>query len=185
MDNNNQTPHKRRVRYKGTHPRAFHEKYKEANDIFKLALLLFGIIGATGSLCLFFGADLIATHFIGNSGVAGVMRALSPAVFFVAVSAVIRGYFNGMYNMKATSNSQMLEQFFKSAFTIILVLFIRFLATANPSGIASILGLSEANVTEVMAVGANFASTLAAMCSFMYLFAFYNKRKKDQERKRY
>lgn len=33
MDNNNITPetvHKRRVRYKGTHPRAFHEKYKEA-----------------------------------------------------------------------------------------------------------------------------------------------------------
>lgn len=28
---NNQTVHKRRVRYKGTHPRAFHEKYKEAN----------------------------------------------------------------------------------------------------------------------------------------------------------
>ncbi|MBP3338260.1 MAG: 16S rRNA (cytosine(1402)-N(4))-methyltransferase RsmH [Lachnospiraceae bacterium] len=28
---NNQTPHKRRVRYKGTHPRSFHEKYKEAN----------------------------------------------------------------------------------------------------------------------------------------------------------
>lgn len=27
----NQTPHKRRVRYKGTHPRHFHEKYKEAN----------------------------------------------------------------------------------------------------------------------------------------------------------
>ena len=27
----NDTPHKRRVRYKGTHPRAFHEKYKEAN----------------------------------------------------------------------------------------------------------------------------------------------------------
>ena len=34
-ENNNiqttDTPHKRRVRYKGTHPRAFHEKYKEAN----------------------------------------------------------------------------------------------------------------------------------------------------------
>jgi len=26
-----ETPHKRRVRYRGTHPRAFHEKYKEAN----------------------------------------------------------------------------------------------------------------------------------------------------------
>lgn len=28
---NTEIPHKRRVRYKGTHPRAFHEKYKEAN----------------------------------------------------------------------------------------------------------------------------------------------------------
>lgn len=107
------------------------------------------------------------------------MRALSPAIFFVAISAVIRGYFNGMYNMKATSNSQMLEQFFKSAFTILLVLFIRFLATTNPSGIANLLGISESNVTEAMAVGANFASTLAAMCGFAYLFVFYNKRKKE------
>lgn len=30
QENINETPHKRRVRYKGTHPRAFHEKYKEA-----------------------------------------------------------------------------------------------------------------------------------------------------------
>ena len=29
--NTTDTPHKRRVRYKGTHPRHFHEKYKEAN----------------------------------------------------------------------------------------------------------------------------------------------------------
>lgn len=107
------------------------------------------------------------------------MRALSPAIFFVAVSAVIRGYFNGMYNMKATSNSQMLEQFFKSSFTIILVLFIRFLATANPTGIAKFLNISEANATEAMAIGANFASTLAAVCSFTYLFIFYNRRKKE------
>lgn len=32
MENQNQNqPHKRRVRYKGTHPRSFHEKYKEHN----------------------------------------------------------------------------------------------------------------------------------------------------------
>ena len=29
MENQEQTTHKRRVRYKGTHPRNFHEKYKE------------------------------------------------------------------------------------------------------------------------------------------------------------
>ena len=28
----NQTPHKRRVRYSGTHPRSYKEKYKELNS---------------------------------------------------------------------------------------------------------------------------------------------------------
>lgn len=154
-------------------------KNKEAHDVFKVALLLFGVIGGIGTLALFFGAEFIATYFIGNPSVAGVMKALSPAVFFVAVSAVIRGYFNGMYNMKATSNSQILEQFFKSSFTIMLVLLIRFLATTNPANIANIFNLSEANVTEAMAVFANLASTLAAFCSFIYLYIFYNKRKKE------
>ena len=154
-------------------------KNKEAHDIFKVALLLFGMIGAVVTMALFFGADFIAAKFIGNISAAGVMKALAPAIFFVSVSAVIRGYFNGMYNMKATSNSQMLEQFFKSSFTIILVLLVRFLATTNPANIAQMLGISEANVTEAMAIVANFASTLAALCSFTYLFAFYNKRKKN------
>lgn len=154
-------------------------KNKEAHDIFKVALMLFGAIGLTGALFLFFGAELIATKWIGNPAVTGVMKALSPAIFFVAIAAVIRGYFNGMYNMKATSNSQILEQFFKSAFTIILVLLIRFLASTNPNVISRMLNVSEANVTEGMAVAANFASTLAAFCSFIYLFKFYNKRKKE------
>ena len=29
MENQNQTPHKRRVRYKGKYPKKFEEKYKE------------------------------------------------------------------------------------------------------------------------------------------------------------
>lgn len=153
-------------------------KNKEAHDIFKVALMLFGVIGFTGTLFLFFGAEIIATKWIGNPAVTGVMKALAPAIFFVAISAVVRGYFNGMYNMKATSNSQVLEQFFKSSFTIILVLLVRFLASTNPTTISRLLNISEANVTEAMAVAANFASTLAALCSLTYLFVFYNKRKK-------
>ena len=31
MENEHTQPHKRRVRYKGTHPRKFEEKYKELN----------------------------------------------------------------------------------------------------------------------------------------------------------
>ena len=79
-------------------------KNREAHDIFKAALILFGIIGLVGSSILFFGARAIADK-MGNSDVEGIMVALSPAIFFVAISAVVRGYFNGMYNMKVSSHS--------------------------------------------------------------------------------
>ena len=147
-------------------------KNREAHDIFKAALILFGIIGLVGSSILFFGARAIADK-MGNSDVEGIMVALSPAIFFVAISAVVRGYFNGMYNMKVSSHSQIIEQFFKSAFTILLVVVVYYLTIANPSAIAQRFQWSEENVTVVMATVANAASTIAAAIGLFYLFIYY------------
>lgn len=153
-------------------------KNREAHDIFKTALILFGIIGFIGSAILFCGAEFIALK-IGNPDVKGIMVALSPAVFFVAVSAVIRGYFNGMYNMKVSSRSQMLEQLFKSVLTIGLVVLVYFLAVVNPSTISKMFNLSVDNVTVSMAVAANAASTIAATLCCGYLLIYYQKVKKE------
>lgn len=153
-------------------------KNKEAHDIFKTALILFGFIGFTGSMFLFCGAEFIALK-IGNIAVKGIMQALAPAIFFVAVSAVIRGYFNGMYNMKVTSRSQMLEQLFKSVLTILLVVVVYSLAVVNPNKISEIFNLSIENVTEKMAIVANAASTIAAMLCTGYLLLYYQKVKKE------
>lgn len=154
-------------------------KHREAHDIFKTALLLFGIIGLIGSSILFFGARYIATSLIGNPDVEGIMVALAPAVFFVAVSAVIRGYFNGMYNMKVSSNSQMLEQLFKSILTIGLVVAVYFLAVVNPTDLAKSLGLSVDTVTVAMATAANVASTIATVICCGYLLIYYQRSKKE------
>ena len=154
-------------------------KHREAHDIFKTALLLFGIIGLIGSSILFFGARYIATSLIGNPDVEGIMVALAPAVFFVAVSAVIRGYFNGMYNMKVSSNSQMLEQLFKSILTIGLVVAVYFLAVVNPTDLAKSLGLSVDTVTVAMATAANAASTIATVICCGYLLIYYQRSKKE------
>lgn len=153
-------------------------KNREAHDIFKAALILFGIIGLVGSSILFFGARAIADK-MGNSDVEGIMVALSPAIFFVAISAVVRGYFNGMYNMKVSSHSQIIEQFFKSAFTILLVVVVYYLTIANPSAIAQRFQWSEENVTVVMATVANAASTIAAAIGLFYLFIYYQRTKKE------
>lgn len=154
-------------------------KQREAHEIFKTALLLFGIIGFIGSSILFFGARYIATSMIGNPDVEGIMVALAPAVFFVAISAVIRGYFNGMYNMKVASNSQMLEQLFKSILTIGLVVAVYFLAVVNPTDLSKTLGLSTETVTVAMATAANAASTIAAAICCGYLLTYYQRSKKE------
>ncbi len=153
-------------------------KHREAHEIFKTALILFGIVGFIGTCILFFGAGGIAAA-IGNPDVEIIMVVLSPAVFFVAVAAVIKGYFNGMYNMKVSSNSQMLEQVFKSSLTILFVVLVYLIAIVNPGVIAEKLNISESNVTVVMAAVANGASTVATAISCGYLFLYYQRVKRE------
>lgn len=154
-------------------------KNKEAHHIFKIAFALFAIIGLIGTSILYLGAEVIASQWIGNPAVEGVLKALAPSIVFVAISAVIRGYFNGMYNMKATSNSQMLEQLFKSVLTIVFVLGVYQIFSVQPSNWATMFNITEDTVTEIMACVANLASTVAAAIGFVYLYVFYSRRKKE------
>ena len=135
--------------------------YKGAHRIFRVAFGLFACIGAVGSLMLFFGARFIAYTIIDNPGAEYVIVCLSPSVFFVCISAVIRGYFNGMQNMEATGRSQVFEQVFNCVLTITIVYML--------------IGTN----TVIMAAGSSIATTLATMISFIYLTTFYKRRKKE------
>ena len=133
--------------------------YAGAYRIFKTAFLLFAVIGAVFSLLLFAGADFIAQYIYKIDGVQYTMRALAPSIFFVCVSSVIRGFFVGMSNMKATSTSQVLEQLFKCTLTILFV----------------VLAIGQS--PEIMAAMANLATSAACVLSFIYLCIFYNKHR--------
>ncbi|MCI8979405.1 MAG: polysaccharide biosynthesis protein [Clostridia bacterium] len=145
--------------------------YKGAHKIFKTALLLFSVIGAVSSMILFFGAEFFANAIHYPRSVY-VMQALAPSLLFVCVSSVIRGYFTGMKNMKATSYSQVLEQIFKCTLTIVFVY-------------ATSLLISDTNAdkTPLMAAWANFATSTATIISMLYLIYFYYKRKSELEEK--
>ena len=133
--------------------------YKGADRIFKTAFLLFAAIGLVCSAILYFGADFYAVSIINMPGAEYSIRALAPSIFFVCVSSVVRGYFQGMNNMDATSRSQVLEQIFKCSLTIIFV-------------VAAI-----GQTPEIMAAWANAASSAATLLSFGYLAVFYKKRR--------
>lgn len=91
--------------------------------------------------------------------------ALSPAIFFVSVASVMRGYFNGRDRISATAKSQTLEQIFKTLLTIAVV--------------EIVVLLYGTNVT-IMAAGANLATTLSILLSFAYLGRYYKLHKKEK-----
>ncbi len=132
--------------------------------MFKIAFATFALIGLIGSLLLFLGANMIANYWLQIPEAEMTLVALSPAIFFVAISSVMRGYFNGRQNIKATARSQTIEQVFKTALTIILVEIVAILSNVS---------------TEWMAGGATLATTLATMSGFGYLYLFYKTRSKE------
>lgn len=137
---------------------------KGANRIFKVALATFGIIGACGTMLLFFGAHTIAYNWIQIPESELTLIALSPAIFFVSISSVMRGYFNGRRTLKTTARAQTLEQIFKTILTIVIVEIVAYVTSTS---------------TEMMAAGANVATTLATFSSFVYLFIYYRMRRKE------
>ena len=132
-----------------------------AHRIFRTAMGLFSFIAIVFSLMLFFGSGFIATNILVNPGVKFTLMALAPAIIFVAMSAVLRGYFVGMQNMMEYSKAQIIEQIVNSVFSIIFVVML--------------LGQTP----EIMAAGSTLATTVAASTAFLYLLIYYNKNKKD------
>lgn len=142
--------------------------HKGALRIFKIALATFAVIGLIGTLLLFLGADVIAQYWLHIPEAKYTLVTLSPAIFFVTVSAVLRGYCNGKQAMRVTAKSQTLEQVFKTIFVIIIVEIVSKVTGSN---------------TVWMAAAANVATTLSILMSFMYLVRFYritrNERVKE------
>ena len=135
-----------------------------ANRVFKVALATFGIIGACGTVLLFAFSHIIAYNWIQIPEAELTLIALSPAIFFVSISSVFRGYFNGRRTLKITARAQTIEQIFKTALTIIIVEIVAYITTTS---------------TEMMAAGANLATTIATFTSFAYMFIYYRTKRKE------
>ena len=152
--------------------------YAGAHKIFRASMLLFSIIGVVSSSILYFGAGFISKYIVHLDDTKYVLMCLAPSVLFVCLSSVIRGYFVGMENMRATSTSQVLEQFFKCTLTVLIV----YLLASFPIILTALFKISEQDENSravFMASGAQVATTLSTLISFVYLWFFYLRRKKQ------
>ena len=106
---------------------------------------------------LFFGAGYISNVILQIPESELTLVALSPAIFFVTIASVLRGYFNGRDKISMTAKAQTLEQIFKTALTVLVV--------------EIVVLMYGTNVT-IMAAGANLATTLSVILSFGYFTSF-------------
>lgn len=85
-----------------------------ANKVFRVALCLLSAAGLVAALVMFAFSKQIAVML--DDPLAQLsMTYIAPAIFFVAVMAAIRGYFQGLNNMFPTAMTQMVEQVAKVA----------------------------------------------------------------------
>ncbi|MDR3294177.1 MAG: polysaccharide biosynthesis protein [Clostridiales bacterium] len=85
---------------------------KEIGRISGSALGLVGITGLVFTALLMIFSRQIAA-FQGNAQIYSAYIVIAPAIFFVSIISVMRGWFQGQINMTPTALSQIIEQLFK------------------------------------------------------------------------
>lgn len=86
------------------------EDWEGAERLASWAQLVLGLIGMALAAVMELSASWIAGRVFSEPAAAWAIRALAPALAFVAMEASFRGYFQGYQDMRPTAVSQILEQ---------------------------------------------------------------------------
>ncbi len=134
---------------------------KNIKTVLKVAFSTFIIIGALLTLFVFLFSDWLAVLLDNNS--AGIaLRAVSPAIIVVTVTAVLKGYFQGHSDMMPTSIANLIEVVIKLICGL---------------GFAYYLRAQNASITTVVA-GAIVGVTMGSVLALLYLLIKFFRDKK-------
>lgn len=155
---------------------------RDAVRIFETAFVFLGIIGIIGSAILFVFSQQLA-DLLGNPEAALSIRAISPAVFCVALVSTFRGYFQGRQNMYPTAFSEVVEALTKLCVGIVLAKFFVNMTIAPNLGSdvdfsAQLVRTSEIR-TRYASAGAILGVTCGTFLALVLLLSVYafSKRK--------
>ncbi|MFY0757439.1 stage V sporulation protein B [Metabacillus dongyingensis] len=139
----------------------------------KIKKILIVSLAITGSLSLLFTpAIILVAPYLSNSLLTDPrtlypLLAITPVVPIIAISSVLRGYFQGKQNMRPAALSQVLEQIVRISLIAV------FTKTFLPYGI------------EYAAAGAMASAVIGELISLLYLFSMFKMKKKFKIRRKF
>ncbi len=137
---------------------------KNAQRIFRGALLYVTIVSGAFSLFVWFGAGLLT---YGHS--VSVLRVFAPTILLFGFLGVLRGYFQARRTMVPTSISQILEQILNAVVSILAAwLFIRSAGAGADETTRAVRG----------AVGSALGTGAGVLTAFLFMLAVYLKNRR-------
>ncbi len=118
--------------------------------IFRVSLITLALVGGVGTLLLFLLAGPIANANSGGDSYLCLV-AIAPALFFVCLSSVLRGYFQGFGLLRPTAISTVIEA---SGKMVLGLLFVRLVLFHTEGGAPLAAGYSVLGITLGIALGA-------------------------------
>ena len=118
--------------------------------IFRVSLVALAAVGAFFTALVFLLARPIAGANSGGDSLLCLL-AITPALFFICLSSVYRGYFQGLGQLRPTAVSQLIEAFGKMALGLLLV---RLVLSYTDGGVHLAAGFSVFGITVGIALGA-------------------------------
>ena len=135
--------------------------YKNAQKIFHGSLIYAAIVGGIVALVCLFGARFIIPSNQPNAVLA--LQILSPTIFLSGILGVYRGYFQAYRNMMPTSISQILEQIFNAAVSLIAAwMFIKYFADGT-----------DGSVAKWGAAGSTVGTTAGVVIALLFMLLVY------------
>lgn len=134
------------------------KEYRNAQRIFRCAIIYVMVIGGTASLVLFFGAPFLVK---GRS--VPVLRIFAPTIFFYGLLGVLRGYFQAHKTMLQTSISQILEQILNAAVSMGAAYLLIRMAVDADTGTQAMYG----------AVGSALGTGSGVVIALLFMWAIY------------
>ena len=80
--------------------------------------------GIFACLLLLFGAEIVASNWLGDSRCTNSLRLLAISLPFISASNVLHGYFTAVRRVSKSAATQIFEQLFKMSVTVCLLLYI-------------------------------------------------------------